>query len=547
MKNQVIVALAVIVVLTAFSVNAGNASPQASLTLQSSGVVQQTPKPGTYSYIMSVSGSNYQMKNGTTFEVLYEDESSSSVFNNIIGNCSESYNVWVESGAYSVDATWDVTVNNLTIDFQSGAILTAVSDLAGSSIYLNFVNGCKIMGLTLNSNGDNQSLYGKFPDAMANGVSIVGFDNLIANSTIYNSREFGIFCPYWSFNCGVTNCTIYNCGANAIQLNGVGDYATGNDCWGCSDVLISTYGSDNYIADNYLHDTNGTTGYANSLWAIGVEGAHSGTNANVTITNNLIVNCGWGATSGNFANVTISDNIIICNDTDASLGIWDAGLSGCVIRNNTITGMNHVQGFSNSGIGIVAASHGSVITNNNISDCDSAGFNTFGSNNSTFSDNVVANSPIGFQVWYINGCVFSNNTLSDNTYALGFFSGANNNLFVNNTFSSNSSNLANVGVSTNSTFQGNIGLTDYRTLNITSDGHGTVAVSCGTQSLSSALGNLWQFPFGSTVTATAVPSAGYSFESWFLNGVPNSLNPININMNSMNSLELIDNSTWTNP
>ena len=51
MKNQLLASLAVIIVLTAISVNVGNASSQASLTLQSSGVVQARTGSTTFNGI----------------------------------------------------------------------------------------------------------------------------------------------------------------------------------------------------------------------------------------------------------------------------------------------------------------------------------------------------------------------------------------------------------------------------------------------------------------------------------------------------------------
>ena len=86
MKNQILAALALVIVLIAVYSNAGNASPQASVTLQSSGVVERTsmstPTPtGPCSFIISVSASNYQITYGTTGKIDYQSTNATQIVN----------------------------------------------------------------------------------------------------------------------------------------------------------------------------------------------------------------------------------------------------------------------------------------------------------------------------------------------------------------------------------------------------------------------------------------------------------------------------------
>ena len=61
---------------------------ETSVTLSFSGVVQQTSTE-TYTYIISVSGSNYQMKDGTTGQIIYQSTNATQVINDAIGNLTQ--------------------------------------------------------------------------------------------------------------------------------------------------------------------------------------------------------------------------------------------------------------------------------------------------------------------------------------------------------------------------------------------------------------------------------------------------------------------------
>ena len=76
--------------------------------------------------------------------------------------CSSGCVVEVESGAYTVDASWwdaylsDYNeINGVTVDFASGAVLTAATDLNAPVIYIYGCSNDIINGVTINANGAN--------------------------------------------------------------------------------------------------------------------------------------------------------------------------------------------------------------------------------------------------------------------------------------------------------------------------------------------------------------------------------------------------------
>ena len=136
MKNQLLAAIAVIIVLTALAINEGNASLQASVTLHASGSVQQ-PSKVTYSYIIIVSGLNYQMTDGTTGQIEYQDTNAAEVINDAIGNLTNGQSILFIAGTYNLQksVTCDYK-DNITLVFANGAILFEADSMNAPAISL---------------------------------------------------------------------------------------------------------------------------------------------------------------------------------------------------------------------------------------------------------------------------------------------------------------------------------------------------------------------------------------------------------------------------
>ena len=478
MKNQVLAALAVIIVLTAFYVNVGNASPlQSSVILSSSGVVQQT-STGTYSYIISVSGSNYQMTNGTTGQIVFQSTSSSQVFSNVVGNCSAGSSIDVESGVYTVNTMWLISgVNGITLNFENGAKLVAGNSLNSPVLFISS-NNIVINGIVINGNAENQvaQISGNVLTS-PNGIFIGGSNDEVNNALIYNVRMVGV--EIWGYplggavHSGVINSKIYNCGWNGITIGDVNDYAINNEIYGCSDVGISTYGVGTQITGNYIHDLNGTTGGGgNSLWGIAVEGGYGN-----LISGNYIDNVGSGivcSNSGHLASGTCNNNTISGNTitNSNSTGIFLES-SYNIVDNNHITRVNFdTAGWIGDGIHLTGSTF-NEITGNYVSQCDGDGiYLDAASNNNTVSLNYVFDNNVPALYYGTAGINIAgdSNYISQNQvfdtrsgaartqqYGIAMKLGASNNILIgNNGYNNVNNNIADTNVPEN-TMINNIG------------------------------------------------------------------------------------------
>jgi hypothetical protein len=383
---------------------------------------------------MSVSGANYEMTDGTTGQIVFQSTSSSQVFSNVVGNCSAGSSIYVESGTYTVDSMWTMlNVNDVTMNFESGAVLVAANGLDTSVLMIGEPNhpsnNIQVNGITINGNAANQvitntqidyALVTGYPD----GIIIAGSNDQIANANIYNCRIMGVGILWtsdygsltYNSNDGIKNSNIYDCGWNGVIFyGGNANYLIDSQIYGCSDVGVScTGGSGNVVTGNYIHDMNGNTGSENCESAISIEGGDSD-----LITNNTIYNACIGISNSGWDNCIIAYNTISCSPSyDAPFGYggswapnnpyvagetWGIELTGSnnTIIDNTITGMlaNATSGYYNTGgDGIwLAGENSSYISGNIISQCQGYA--------------IYANSGDGVS---INNTLIGN-TFSDNT------------------------------------------------------------------------------------------------------------------------------------
>ena len=422
MKNQVLAVLTVIIILTALSINAGKASPlQSNLTLSFSGVVQQT-STGTYAYIVSVSGSNYQMKNGATQQVIYQNTNAVKVISFVIGNFTPGHqSAYFTAGTYNLTASLEITnKDNGYLVFENGAKLFIVNGMNKSAIFIH--DGCDnwlIDGIEIDGNGAYQTVGSWSPP---DGIAIYNSCNNITvdHAYIHGSRMYGFVA--WSdvTNCGIKNSKVTNCGWNCIQLGNdvmaisteTELYAINNECAYCSDVGITTYGIGNLIQGNYIHDVYGTTGYINSQWGIGVEGGHGH-----TITGNTLVNCPRAMsieqTDGVGSN-TITDNTI----TTCGFGIVVVSPNN-TLKNNTISNFD-MYGWSQQAI-VIEGSYGGANNNKVLSNTISS-TNTIAhaihinsADDTQFTDNKISVPRVGISWYAIQVSDSSRTQISRNT------------------------------------------------------------------------------------------------------------------------------------
>jgi hypothetical protein len=376
---------------------------------------------------MDISGSNYQILNSVN-SVIYRSTSSSTAFNWLLGNggyAGSGSTVYVKSGAYSVDHTWNIYVSGVTVTFQVYSKLTAVpfgnfgGGYYGEPVMLLYGDNIVIDGTTIDGNGINQypsqhtylSTYFGPPystDINLNaGITVAGNNCLIKNSEIYNCRRDGID-TYWQSTgtLGIVNCKVHEVGANGIDIAGLpiggmgqpspahsghpNSYIVNCEVYHVGDCAIVTGSLDCKVTGNYIHEINAVwCNSANGMFgcqapnyggSIGIasEYAQGSGNGNYhLIANNTIVGCVGGGiwifngadpASGNSQNyLLISGNTL--TDCADSYG-WVSAIqlyysSYCIISYNTIS-VTSPSNYVGIGIQYNGGNSGKACVGNNV-------------------------------------------------------------------------------------------------------------------------------------------------------------------------------------
>jgi hypothetical protein len=313
---------------------------------------------GSYTYTISVSGSNYQMKNGVTKQVIFQSSNSSKVFSNVVGNCSVGSSINIEAGVYAINTMWLIKdASNITLSFNKDAKLVAANLLNTAVLVLFNSNNCVIDGVEIDGNAAGQTLDGggftwNGLYMETDGIFVSGNNDIIQNAIIYNCRTIGVAIATITrspVNSGVINCLIYNCGWNGINVGGVGGlncYALENEVYGCGDVGICCGGDNSLVQGNYVHDIDGTIGDGNTHSGILAEaGDYS------LMTLNTVQNCKIGmgiagetASPANY--ITASYNEITNCFTGIALdGRASGSCVGNIVAYNNISSMKPVDVF----------------------------------------------------------------------------------------------------------------------------------------------------------------------------------------------------------
>jgi hypothetical protein len=365
-----------------------------------------------YSYVITISGSNYQVLNGITRAVLYQSTSSSQTVSYLLGSsgvASSGDSVYVESGAYTVDASWFIRRNDIQVFFSPQAVLTPRSFANENSPYTGtwgggqpvlwiYGNGVVISGVTIDGNWLNQypspSTYITGPN-FNGGINVAGNDCVIEYSTICNIRCYGIWTT-WNFNVKnllVKNCLIYNVSANGVSL-GVGQYTSTTgyiincEFHHCGDCAIDLSGDNGIVTGNYIHDIGSIVphGYVDSGWAVCIEFGHGTGNgtyefvADNTITNTIVGVAIQGV--GTFHDILVSGNTV---DTASQTGI-QIGLFGAATNN--IIEYNTLRNCVQHSIYIQTLASNTNVYGNTYNNCGS--YYNAGSGTTTTQPSVVA-------------------------------------------------------------------------------------------------------------------------------------------------------------
>jgi hypothetical protein len=379
-----------------------------------------------YSYIIRVSGSNYQVLYGSDSSLIYQSTTSATAWNYLLGRngiASAGSTVNVLAGAYTITAPWTVYKNNVQIYFNSGAVMTMAAHTPSAMMEIH-ANGVTINGGEFDGNAANQDPspttfligdpWGSYWTHQ-NGIYIFGSNCLVEYAAVHDCRYCGIITMYSTSysNNVVMNCTVYNIGANGImaaQGGGSNNAFINNLVYHCYDVGIDSYCTDTKITGNIVHDCDSDCPYygaVNSAWGIAIESGGGSSGNYLLIAGNTVSSCStaWGnggagvaLVGGSPTRVLVSGNTI----SNAASGQWEGirctGISNCIIEFNDITNFQR-------GIGINSGSNNNVYGNTYHS-C-STGFYDGGSGTVTTQPSIVAvtvtSSPQGMGFFTANG------------------------------------------------------------------------------------------------------------------------------------------------
>ena len=382
-----------LLLILAFANSGSLAQSTSNANISSSGNVQYPsptptppPSPTQYTYIMSVSGSNYQILDGVTRAVLQQSTSSSQAFNYLLGSsgvASDSETLYIEAGAYAVPSTaWQLYKNYITITCESGVVLTKAGSTTTPVIAVygshNVIDNIEIDGNWLNqSPAWNQYLAQDGSDSDKVGIlyySSASY-NLVMNSIIHGCRAYGIKGQWQAtgHDNGAVNCTIYDIGANGWSTampavaQDVGDFCTHCEVYNCGDVGIDVYGYNSIITDNYVHDIGEDVamwGFNNAGWGIAVEsGGGTGSGTYILIAGNTVQDCDNGDGSGG-AGIAVEGSssfqyVLIIGNT-----VTNSEWVGMRLHmQNGIVSYNTVSGYSQYGINLISGSGNTVYGN----------------------------------------------------------------------------------------------------------------------------------------------------------------------------------------
>ena len=180
-------------------------------------------------------------------------------------------NILFNAGTYYLTRSIvDAGQDNIGLYFDNGAKFICSNNMNNPAVSLTSVNNWTIKDVTIDGNAANQAnAAGTGGAAMGEeGIYVnIGSNHHITGAHITNVGQVGVMIV--NFDSGhpsigniIENSVITNFGWNGITFYGPyihNNFAINNEIAYGSDVGISTYGANDIIIGNYIHDMNGTS------------------------------------------------------------------------------------------------------------------------------------------------------------------------------------------------------------------------------------------------------------------------------------------------
>jgi parallel beta-helix repeat protein len=284
--------------------------------------------------------------------IVYSGSNANSAFTTAFGYVASGGKITVEPGTYTASTTIMVKhCANVTLVFESGAVLTIGNDLNSDVLDLWYDTNCSLLNLNINGNGQNQA---GGSSATSRGLEMYDCSNCVAigaKITDCSKNGFGTSDDTTTdLPNGIVNSAITFCGWNGITLAAGGTaYAINNTVAYCSDVGITNYGVGDTVIGNFVYDMNGTTN-TRAHWGIAVEGGGWD-----LIENNTLLNDKTGICLAPDTGQTVQSNLVISNNLiNCGTGIADSSVGYNTIIQNQITNWGSIaSGYYDYGLGIV--------------------------------------------------------------------------------------------------------------------------------------------------------------------------------------------------
>lgn len=332
----------------------------------------------------------------------YSGTTSSTIINNALANLTSGGTMFIRAANYTITAKLvDGGNSNINLIFEKGAKLTAGAALNDQVIELTNVSHWRITYAEIDGSTATQTNRTLDPSCIfVDGCN----DVIIDHAYLYGGHEYGVFIKNNNTYCGIQNSTITLCDWNGITFGGnytgVSCFAKHNDISNSGDVGISTYSNRVQISDNYVHDIQGSLGFNNGRWGIGVEGG----SGNV-VDNNYVVNTNTGI----HVSTSVDSNIVSNNHVYA----WDLGnsfLGAIELYGNYNTAFNNVvsKNFGTASVGFSITGNKNVVNGNRTSGTRGILLNA-GSDDNIIENNTIVGS---------SGAILISAASSDNTRIL---------------------------------------------------------------------------------------------------------------------------------
>lgn len=437
-----------------FTDGAGNANNTGILTLTTRGWTVTTYDSSgetTSDYVIWQNATSAYVNRTSDHTIVYVNTNIPAIFNYAYTN---GINVYVRPATYTSSAVVYWNKNDSQITFEQGALLSPANgvnapifEIYNSGSYGYGYHNITIRGLQIDGNWLNTGLSSSGLVVMfSSNVTIIGAN--ITKCRMYGIDIYSEGASNPSYNCSIRDSLVTFSAWNGITLyDSIADYDSKQSVLNTevaytSDVGISVYSKGCTIANNFLHDQNGTYN-TQAHYGIDTEAETGAIGGFDLIYNNTLVGGGNGISCEGSSSNLIKDNYVDC-----ATGVFIDNNGYNVVTQNTI--MNYSSGY-NFGIAVYWGKN-NIISNNTVEGSSVSAGQTIFVHNSTniviMNNSVVSPQDAIYVETHADFGIVKTNTVQGTTGIFVGDSSCINNTLVNNIYVSCTTNVTDSGTGT---------------------------------------------------------------------------------------------------